>query len=357
MQKHLPLQSHPSLQPDVKPIIRPLSSLRNRFLDRCVLRPSMHIIDPGEQTRCNLPLHLPGSKQTTNLETFVATNLTGDAALSSKIPKDATELTDWSSVPHPATLLIKFPGTAGRAERSSPFPANLIAARLTNDLPGQPDPSSGRSEKDDTTSGCSPRSANSVEPGQHYEVWTWNPPGYGRSGGRASLAKLVPAAEEFASQVVGARGGSRTQIWLCGNSLGCLPALSLAARLPQWQPPNLDVDNCLLWLRNPPDLANTILGVADRYASRSWMQRLVAHLPETLNARANAAKCNLPAVFLMSEHDELVPPHLQRGIHEAYRGAHRVVMLAELGHSGAIEEQHRGEVQAAVDWLLATTAS
>lgn len=281
------------------------------------------------------------------IEAFVATDLQPGLLPTAKMPRDSTVIDDWADIPKPQVLFIKFPGTAGRAERSSVFPANLIASSKAEEL--------NRKNRIQVVEphDHSRRAEPSVDKDHRYEVWTWNPPGYGRSSGRASLTTLAPAAEAFAAQVVHARGGSKSQVWLCGNSLGCLCALSLAARLSDWLPPQVAADRCLLWLRNPPELAETILRVADRYASRSWMRRVVSQLPVGLSAVETASKCKLPAVFLMSERDELVPPSSQRTIHEAYEGEHRVVKLTDIGHGGPIEEQHHAEIQAALTWLQA----
>ena len=54
------------------------------------------------------------------------------------------------------------------------------------------------------------------------EVWTWNPPGYGRSEGRAGLRTIADAALAFWEQVTKRRGGPDVTTWLCGNSLGCV---------------------------------------------------------------------------------------------------------------------------------------
>ncbi len=397
-----PLDPLYSYIPTNIPIFHPLRSLRIRFLDRCVLRPSRHAIDLGDLTRCELSLRLSHPDRTATIEAFVSTNQPPGAVPTATPPQDATEIADWSNISPPRTLLIKFPGTAGRAERSSPFPANLmpscnneaiagVSSQGTDGLlnsdalsrraepsvdnldsrraepsvdnldsrraePSVDNSGSRRAEPSVDNSG-SRRAEPSVDNADHYEVWTWNPPGYGRSSGRASLTKLVSAAEAFASQVSLARCGPNTRIWLCGNSLGCLPVLSLSARLSEWLPQRVATDRCLLWLRNPPDLANTILRVADRYASRFWMQRLVAHLPDQLNAVDNAAKSTLPAVFLMSEHDQLVPPPIQRSIHEAYAGEHRVVTLTDLDHGGPVDEQHRDAVQSALNWLTSKAPS
>lgn len=300
----------------------------NSFLNRCVLRPSRHEIDGGDLIRCELPIPAASQHGSKSIETYVATNLNTDSIFDTKPAVSVDE--DWGQVPAPKTLILKFPGTAGRAERSSALPANLIPFHAPQ--------------------------AN-VPLGQHYEVWTWNPPGYGRSEGKADLQTLTPAADAFASQLLAARVHQcdHTRVWLCGNSLGCLPALSLAARLEQWVPRDKSTDRFGVWLRNPPDLAEVVLRTADRYRSRFWMRHVAARLPRSLDAIQMAGRCELPAVFLMSEHDTLVPPSLQRQIHDAYTGEHHLVTLFDLCHAGVIEEQHLGAIDRAVDWLLTRT--
>lgn len=301
------------------------------LLNRCVLRPSRHAIDAGDLIRCEHPIQFGKRGFSTTIESYVATNLDFESL---PFAMQSTTLgRDWANVPPPRTLILKFPGTGGRAERSTAFPASWIPFH---------------------------QSAASSQPGQHYEVWTWNPPGYGGSEGRADLGSMVPAAQAFASQTLAARvarsadgeAGPHTRVWLCGNSLGCLSALSLAAGLGEWLPDGMSTDGFGIWLRNPPDLAEVVLRVADRYYSRFFMRHVVARLPDSLDVFKSARQCELPAVFLMSELDTLVPPDLQRQIHAAYAGEHYLVTLTDLDHAGVIDEQHRGDIERAVSWHL-----
>ncbi len=106
-------------------IRRSLLPVRQYLLDRMVLRPSRHPIEHPTQQREMLDF---GGRK---LECFVQRNFEPDQS--------------------PELLVLKFPGTAGRAERSTGFPMSLMQEHRV-------------------------------------EIWTWNPPGYGRSEGRASLA-------------------------------------------------------------------------------------------------------------------------------------------------------------------------
>ena len=95
---------------------KPLRSLRRNLLDRMVLRPSQHPIHAPTLERVTLPC------ETETIECFVQRS--------------------HSDSEPPDLLILKFPGTAGRAERSTSFPTPMLDAKRT-------------------------------------AIWTWNPPGYG----------------------------------------------------------------------------------------------------------------------------------------------------------------------------------
>ena len=297
-------------------------------LDRCVLRPSRHPLDPVEQWRCRLTWDDPLSSP---LECFVHLDPRQDHATfgeTARIDQRSRSITQFGDISRPDVLMLKFPGTAGRAERSTRSPADLLQvwsdSRHTGQVANQPTPAT--------------------------EVWTWNPPGYGGSPGRARLSNYVAAAERFARLVSESRADSHSQIWLVGNSLGCLPALALARRA-SWSGDR----QVRLWLRNPPDLANVIRRVARRWYAHRWMTRVTRTLPSELCSIRTAEACQAPAVFLMSELDTLVPPEVQRTVHDAYGGAARIVSLAGIDHDGVLDDQHLHDVVSAAGWLYQQT--
>ena len=109
-------------------------------------------------------------------------------------------------------------------------------------------------------------------------IWTWNPPGYGRSGGRASLQRIADAANEFWRQVTQREAGESTSIWLCGNSLGCVTALHVAASA---QP---DPSRVGMILRNPPPLIPVVKRIARQYPLGSLLDSTIESLCEPMNA-------------------------------------------------------------------------
>lgn len=103
----------------------------------------------------------------------------------------------------PEFYVLKFQGTAGRAERSTYHPLDYWTERRA-------------------------------------ELWSVNPPGYGGSSGSASLRTLSAAAETVYQELVRVANGR--PIVIMGNSLGTISALYLAARH----------DIAGMVLRNPP---------------------------------------------------------------------------------------------------------
>lgn len=267
------------------------ATLRTKWVDRLVLRPTTDPLDAGEQQR--IPLRTADGQA---LDRFVY----------AKGPLTA-------NTPSPALLVLKLPGTAGRAERSTPLPANFFR-QLTS------------------------------------EVWTWNPPGYGGSSGKASLLNLPEAALQFFDQTVSQRSNPQTIVWVFGNSLGCSSALYLASQRSRISG---------LILRNPPPLQQTIAHVArlgrprllhpclDRFSA--WLGH---GIPPALDALQTAPRARVPAVFLSAQMDTLVPPALQTQIFDAYAGPKQMVRWRDMLHDDLPDETHLKQFANAANWLL-----
>ena len=259
-----------------------IDKFRRYLLDRMVLRPSRDSLDHEPQQRVVLRW------QNRPLECFVRRNHDADTA--------------------PDVLVLKFPGTAGRAERSSDFPLGMLP-----DLRGA--------------------------------IWTWNPPGYGGSGGTASLDQIAEAAVGFWHQVTDGEADPHTPILLCGNSLGCVSALRVAACAAS------DHHRTGLILRNPPPLIPVVKRVADKYPLSRWVGPIAESLCDRMNAVITASQVPCPAVFLQSELDTLVPPAMQRQVIEAYAGEKTTVVLDGLSHGGLPADSHVKDIEKAIDWL------
>ncbi len=279
-----------------------INRFRRKLLDRAVLRPSRGHLDHAPQQR-----HVFRSKHG-NLDYFTHSQSIVAGECESGDP-DANER-EW--------LVVKFPGTSGRAERSSRFPLDLLSR-------------------------C------------RGQVWTLNPPGYGKSEGRPSLATHVDVAAEFVayaiSSVMANQSNNTTNVLLCGNSLGSATALGVAARICQG---NLLLDGVSigLLLRNVPPLTEVVRRVAARYPLGHLMHRVAAATPSEMNAIQSATKVTLPAVFLQSECDSLVPPELQQQVFESYGGSKRVLTLSGLEHDGLLTTKHLAEITIAMQWLV-----
>ncbi len=263
-----------------------IRAIRRHLLDRFVLRPSRHALDHAPKERV-----LIRSDGVTD-EYFQERPSRGG------LPSEHSDPAD--------LLVIKFPGTAGRAERSSCWPAGSLGAIDTL-------------------------------------VCTWNAPGYGGSSGRATLARIPPRATRFTKTLLDRQAAAGRPVWLVGNSLGCATAAYLASRA--------DIGVAGLLLRNPPPLIETFKHVASRYPFGHLTDAIAESLPVEMNLSLTAPRVRVPTVMLQSEHDQLVPPSLQRGVFEALGGAKRLVVLKGIGHDAAPTEEHAGDIAAAVQWL------
>jgi len=171
------------------------------------------------------------------------------------------------------------------------------------------------------------------------EVWAVNYPGYGGSTGPARLATIGPAVLA-AYDALRAIAGPRP-IFLSGMSLGTAAALHVSANRPV----------AGLVLQNPPPLRKMIL---ERYGW--WNLWLIAgpaalHIPSDLDSLANARRTTAPAVFLLAQEDQVVPPRFARAVADAYAGEKRLIPLPGADHNDSPAPAQEAELHAAIDWL------
>lgn len=253
----------------------------SRLADRLILCPSTDFIETEGRTQKWI------QTQTGRVEVWIVGN----------------ENLEPTTNPPLQLLLLKFPGTGGRAERARSFPANLW-----NDFAAQ--------------------------------TWTINHRGYGGSDGPASLENFTQTCDAFWDAAV--QQFPNHKILLYGNSLGCISALYLAAR-------NSPAG---IFLRNPPALAQMI-ATRPRYSRWSFgLSRLVANqIPKQLDSVANAARCTAPCLFVCSEKDTVIPPHYQEMVIDAFAGPQQTFQIQAANHADPIPEHQHDDFLQAIAWL------
>ena len=263
-------------------------SLLSKIIDRSVLCPSTDSIDPEDNRReCIF------SENGIEIEAYVST--VGD------FEHTASEK---------RLVILKIPGTSGRAERSSYHPAELLTGQSSE-----------------------PRFESA-------EVWTLNHRGYGGSSGPATLQNFSQTLDAFWRYLNDKFPTERKLV--TGNSLGCISALYLARQK--------DISGMLL--RNPPPLAQMI---ASRPKYNWWCfgaaKFIAKRVPKQLDAIENAKHTTCPTVFVTSEKDSVVPVAYQQEILDAFAGPTHQIILQDCDHHHPPPEHQHDEYAAAIGWL------
>jgi len=177
------------------------------------------------------------------------------------------------------------------------------------------------------------------------EIWGVNYPGFGGSTGPARLSKIGPAALAAFDQL--RRYAGARPIVPFGTSIGATAALHLAACRPV----------AGLILQNPPPLREMILRRFGWWNLWLLAGPVALQIPKDLDSIANAKATHAPAVFLLAEKDEIVPPRYHRLVVDAYAGEKRVIALHGAYHNDPIEGTAIAELSSTLDWLLAKATS
>jgi pimeloyl-ACP methyl ester carboxylesterase len=248
----------------------------SRLADRLILRPSSHAIPVDGKSRHLVPF--------------------GEGELEIWTHRIGNEGADID------VFVLKFPGNAGRAERSTDAPACFWSNTCA-------------------------------------EMWTVNPPGYGGSTGPASIQKIAAvAATAFDRLQQHARG---RPVVVVGNSLGGVAALSLAATR------NIDA----LVLRNPPPLRQLIVGRHGWWNLTLGARLIARQVPEELCSIRNAQLASASLVYVMSGKDHMVPVKYQQRIIDAYTGEKKLLILPNADHATPMIEDEVNAYRELLNWL------
>jgi alpha-beta hydrolase superfamily lysophospholipase len=238
-----------------------------RLADRLVLKPSTHPIESLNSVRSSFRF---GKGE---LEIWV------DRVKPSNVGPNTGKL-----------LLIKFPGTGGRAERASTHPAECWGG--------------------DTV------------------TWTINPMGYGGSTGPATLQRYPDMIQAIGQRATNKEPDRR--IVVSGNSLGGMSALALAS--------NFDVAGLLL--RNPAPV-HQLIGQRTRYVLPTFgtSKLVAAAIPDFLNCVTNAANCKCPCWMVTCEEDQVVPFNFQSMVWENLPGPKNRFLIPNAKHETPVPQE------------------
>ena len=259
-------------------------SLLSWIADRLILVPSVHPIDPEGKIRVEVKTKFGFVELWKNFYTHEESGL-------GKL------------------RILKFPGTAGRAERSGVHPAELLMDFQS-------------------------------------ELLTLNPHGYGGSSGTAAI-KSFPGVADTVFDFLHESDES-LPLLVVGNSLGCVSALYLAARYPV----------TAVMLRNPPPI-HQLISTRPRYASWNFgMSKYIANeVPTELDSVANATQATMPCLFVQSEKDRMVPVKYQNLIIDAYAGPKRVFVISNADHHELVGENQQNGYVESIAWLNSSISS
>ena len=177
------------------------------------------------------------------------------------------------------------------------------------------------------------------------EIWGMNYPGFGGSTGPARLSKIGPATLAAFDELK--RHARHRPIVVYGASIGATAALHVARqRLVAG-----------LILHNPVPLREMILRRFGWWNLWLLAGPVALQIPRDLDAIQNAKAIRAPAIFLLAERDEVVPPRYHKLVVNAYAGEKRAIRLHGAYHNDPIEGTALADLNNALDWMLANSRS
>jgi pimeloyl-ACP methyl ester carboxylesterase len=177
------------------------------------------------------------------------------------------------------------------------------------------------------------------------EIWGMNYPGFGGSTGPARLSRIGPAALAAFDELQ--RQADDRPILPFGTSIGATAALHVAAQRP----------TAGLILHNPPPLREMVLRRFGWWNLWLLAGPIALQIPRELDSIENAKAIHAPAIFVLAEKDEVVPPRYHNLVLNAYAGEKRVIALHGAYHNDPIEGTALTDLNDALGWLLAKLTS
>jgi hypothetical protein len=177
------------------------------------------------------------------------------------------------------------------------------------------------------------------------QIWGVNYPGFGGSTGPVRLSQIGPAALAAFDELK--RHAVDRPIVPFGTSIGATAALHVAAHRPVVG----------LILQNPPPLREMILRRFGWWNLWLLAGPVALQIPRKLDSIENAKAIRAPAIFLLAEKDEVVPPRYHRLVVDAYAGEKRVISLRRAYHNDPIEGTALADLNHGLEWLLAKKSS
>jgi uncharacterized protein len=175
------------------------------------------------------------------------------------------------------------------------------------------------------------------------EIWGVNYPGFGGSTGPVRLSRIGPAAVAAFDELK--REAADRPIVAFGASIGATAALHVTASRP--------TGVAGLILHNPPPLREMILRQFGWWNLWLLAGPVALQIPRDLDSVANGRAVHAPAIFLLSEKDEIVAPRFHKLVVDAYAGEKRVIPLRGAHHNDPIEGTALADLNDALGWLLA----
>ena len=175
------------------------------------------------------------------------------------------------------------------------------------------------------------------------EIWGMNYPGFGGSTGPARLSRIGPAALAAFDELK--RHAADRPTVSFGASIGATAALHVAAQRPV----------AGLILHNPVPLREMMLRRFGWWNLWLLAGPIAWQIPRELDSIANARASRAPAIFMLAQRDEIVPPRYHKLVVDAYAGEKRVIALRGAFHNDPIEGAALADFHQALDWLLPRT--